>query len=108
MIEVQRNIRTFKKLYGDDTKVKKEKDDEIEVGGVAGMVKTIEPSRVTEMLKDNKELIQKLKNAQEDYQHKQTNIKKRGKNNLDQLDLDTSLELLSKPMANNRLNTPNM
>jgi hypothetical protein len=65
-IETQRNIRAVKKLYGHDNLKKKNdlsntgasKNDQIEqVGGVAGMTTTIEPARVTSILKDNKDLI---------------------------------------------------
>lgn len=72
-IETQRNIRTVKKLYGiesDAKKVDKAKqillDEAIEVGGVAGMTKTNEPQRVAAIIKDNKELIQKLRDAEEE------------------------------------------
>lgn len=72
------------------------------------MVKTIQLTRINEMLDENRDLIQQLKSSHEDYEHKHTNIKKKVKGkNLDNLDLDTNLDNI-KPMANNRLNTPNM
>ena len=58
-IETQRNIRTVKKLYGVENLFKKEKMlpiEEVELGGVAGMTKTIEPTRVVGILKDNRDL----------------------------------------------------
>ena len=39
----------------------KVQNDQMDLGGVAGMTNTIEPARVTAILKDNKDLIQKLK-----------------------------------------------
>jgi len=59
LIETQRNVRTVKKLYGQDQKEKvlEKHDDQVEFGGVAGMTKLIEPTRVTNIIKENRELI---------------------------------------------------
>jgi hypothetical protein len=66
-IETARNVRTVKKLFGIDNPksallMRAEKGNggggqEIEIGGVAGMVNTFEPARVTSIIKENKELI---------------------------------------------------
>ena len=67
-IETARNVRAVKKLFGIDNPksallMRAEKGNgggggqEIEIGGVAGMVNTFEPARVTSIIKENKELI---------------------------------------------------
>ena len=59
-------MRAVKKLFGIDNPksallLRAEKGNgggqEIEIGGVAGMVNTFEPTRVTSIIKENKELI---------------------------------------------------
>jgi len=59
VIETQRNIRAVKKIYGIEPELKKKEkpEEEIELGGVAGMTKTVEAGRVTNIIKDNRELI---------------------------------------------------
>lgn len=80
VIETQRNVRIVKKIYGDDNGLKKKeksiRDEQADVGGVAGMTKLGEASRVTSIIKDNKELIHKLNRAEEDAFTKQLKLKK--------------------------------
>ena len=78
VIETQRNDRTVKKIYGIEPNPKKKEkaEEEVELGGVAGMTKTVEATRVTNIIKDNRELIQKLNRAEEDAFTKQLKLKK--------------------------------
>ena len=80
VIETQRNVRIVKKIYGDDNGFKKKeksiRDEQVDLGGVAGMTKLGEASRVTNIIKDNKELIHKLNRAEEDAFTKQLKLKK--------------------------------
>ena len=46
-----------------------------DLGGVAGMTNTYEPQRVNAILRDNRELIQKLKEAEEESIQKQNNYR---------------------------------
>ena len=89
------------------------------------MVKTFEPARVNSILKENKELILKLKQAEEDSMLKQMNhFRKRSQvaNQKSKMDLDdlpysppnptstSALQNIRKPqvITNNRLHTPGL
>lgn len=93
-------MRTFKKLFGKDKRVlaalakkghtgKQQQqaaanESGEEVGGVAGMTNTFEPTRVTAILKDNRDLILKLKQAEEENIQKQLNFRFNKKQNTKQ------------------------
>jgi len=104
--------------------------DEMEdLGGVAGMTNTYEPQRVNAILRDNRELIQKLKEAEEESIQKQNNFRfnkkpahakqaqsvslpqARSPSNLSpprQIDQSYQFAKPQKVVTNNRLNTPGL
>ena len=56
----------MKKLFENEHKLEKMYSDKKDLGGVAGMTKTIDPERIISIIKDNKNLIRKIRGRSND------------------------------------------